>query len=141
MIRKFLCLSLIVLSFPVTAEKTKSSNVLGQDLAPLKGSQITGFYRDGYCRTDENDPGQHAVAATMTKKFLDYTKSRGNDLETPIPRSNFAGLKPGDKWCLCTARWVEAETAGVAPPVILTSTHEAALTLVPLKTLQKYQTK
>jgi uncharacterized protein (DUF2237 family) len=138
---KLLCLSLIVLSFPAIAQKTKSSNVLGQDLAPLKGSQITGFYRDGYCRTDENDPGQHAVAATMTKKFLDYTKSRGNDLETPIPRSNFAGLKPGDKWCLCTARWVEAEAAGVAPPVNLTASHEAALTLVPLKTLQKYQSK
>jgi len=132
---------LIVLSFSAIAQKTKSSNVLGQDLAPLKGSQITGFYRDGYCRTDENDPGQHAVAATMTKKFLDYTKSRGNDLETPIPRSNFAGLKPGDKWCLCTARWVEAEAAGVAPPVNLTASHEAALTLVPLKTLQKYQSK
>lgn len=132
---------MIVLSFSAIAQKTKSSNVLGQDLAPLKGSQITGFYRDGYCRTDENDPGQHAVAATMTKKFLDYTKSRGNDLETPIPRSNFAGLKPGDKWCLCTARWVEAEAAGVAPPVNLTASHEAALTLVPLKTLQKYQSK
>jgi uncharacterized protein (DUF2237 family) len=141
MIRKLLFLSLIVLSFSAIAQKTKSSNVLGQDLAPLKGSQITGFYRDGYCRTDENDPGQHAVAATMTKKFLDYTKSRGNDLETPIPRSNFAGLKPGDKWCLCTARWVEAEAAGVAPPVNLTASHEAALTLVPLKTLQKYQSK
>jgi uncharacterized protein (DUF2237 family) len=141
MIRKLLCLSLIVLSFPAIAQKTKSSNVLGQDLAPLKGSQITGFYRDGYCRTDENDPGQHAVAATMTKKFLDFTKSRGNDLQTPIPRSNFAGLKPGDKWCLCTARWVEAEAAGVAPPVNLTASHEAALTLVPLKTLQKYQSK
>lgn len=132
---------MIVLSFSAIAQKTKSSNVLGQDLAPLKGSQITGFYRDGYCRTDENDPGQHAVAATMTKKFLDYTKSRGNDLETPIPRSNFAGLKPGDKWCLCTTRWVEAEAAGVAPPVNLTASHEAALTLVPLKTLQKYQSK
>jgi len=141
MIRKLLFLSLIVLSFSAIAQKTKSSNVLGQDLAPLKGSQITGFYRDGYCRTDENDPGQHAVAATMTKKFLDYTKSRGNDLQTPIPRSNFAGLKPGDKWCLCTARWVEAEAAGVAPPVNLTASHEAALTLVPLKTLQKYQSK
>jgi uncharacterized protein (DUF2237 family) len=141
MICRLLCLSLIVLSFSATADKVKNSNVLGQSLAPLKSSQITGFYRDGYCRTDENDPGQHAVAATMTQKFLDYTKSQGNDLQTPIPRSNFAGLKPGDKWCLCTARWVEAEEAGVAPPVNLRATHEAALTLVPLKTLKKYKTQ
>jgi uncharacterized protein (DUF2237 family) len=141
MIRKLFFLFLIILAFPAMAQKAKSSNVLGRDLAPLKGNQITGFYRDGYCRTDENDPGQHAVAATMTKKFLDYTKSRGNDLQTPIPRSNFAGLNPGDKWCICTARWVEAEEAGVAPPVNLGATHEAALTLVPLKTLKKYQTQ
>jgi len=141
MIRRLLCLFLIALSSSVIADKVKSFNVLGQDLAPLKGNQITGFYRDGYCRTDEHDPGQHAVAATMTKKFLDYTKSRGNDLQTPIPRSNFAGLKPGDKWCICTARWVEAQEAGVAPPVNLGATHEAALTLVPLKTLKKYQTQ
>ena len=141
MIRRLFCIFLVALSPSAIADKVKSSNVLGQELAPLKGSQITGFYRDGYCRTDENDPGQHAVAATMTKKFLDYTKSRGNDLQTPMPRSNFAGLKPGDKWCLCTARWVEAEEAGVAPPVNLGATHEAALTLVPLKTLKKYQTQ
>jgi len=141
MLRKLFFFSLIALALPAMAQKAKDSNVLGQNLTPLKGSQITGFYRDGYCRTDENDPGQHAIAATMTKKFLDYTKSRGNDLQTPIPRSNFAGLKPGDKWCICTARWVEAEGAGVAPPVNLTATHEAALSLVPLKTLQKYQSK
>lgn len=141
MIRKLLSLFLIALSPSVMADMARGFNVLGQELAPLKGSQITGFYRDGYCRTDENDPGQHAVAATMTQKFLDYTKSRGNDLQTPKPRSSFPGLKPGDKWCLCTARWVEAEEAGVAPPVNLPATHKAALTLVPLKTLQKYQSK
>jgi len=141
MLHKLLFLSLITLSFPATAEKIKSSNVLGKDLTPLKGSQITGFYRDGYCHTDENDPGQHAIAAIMTRKFLDYTKSRGNDLETPILRSNFTGLKPGDKWCICTARWVEAEEAGVAPPVNLSATHKAALSLVSLKTLKQYQSK
>lgn len=80
------------------ADKARSSSVLGQELVALKGSQITGFYRDGYCCTDENDPGPHAIAATMTQKFLEYRKSRRNDLQTPLPRSNFAGLKPGDKW-------------------------------------------
>lgn len=121
------------------AETMSSKNVLGGAQSPFPGSHITGFYRDGYCHTDENDPGQHAVAATMTKQFLEFTKSQGNDLQTPMPQSNFPGLKPGDSWCICTARWKEAQEAGVAPPVDLKATHAAALSLVPLKTLKKYQ--
>jgi uncharacterized protein len=137
---KFLFYILVFASFYANADK-KNMNVLGQHLSPVNGHLNTGFYRDGFCRTDANDPGQHAVAATMTKKFLDFTKSQGNDLQTPLPRANFPGLKPGDKWCICTARWVEAEQVGAAPPVDLSATHQAALTLVPLATLQKYQSK
>jgi uncharacterized protein (DUF2237 family) len=121
------------------ADGTTSRNVLGEAQSPFVGSHITGFYRDGYCHTDENDPGQHAIAATMTSQFLEFTKSQGNDLQTPMPQYHFAGLKPGDHWCICTSRWKEAEEAGVAPPVDLKATHAAALSLVPLKTLKKYQ--
>jgi uncharacterized protein (DUF2237 family) len=115
-------------------------NVLGGQLAPHSGKYVTGFYRDGFCRSGAGDVGQHAIAAIVTKEFLEFTKSRGNDLETPRPEYGFAGLKPGDNWCLCTARWKEAEVAGVAPPVRLEATHATALSLVPLETLKKYQT-
>jgi len=123
----------------MAAEEKK--NVLGVPLAPHIGRHITGFYRDGYCRTGENDHGQHAIAATVTKEFLEFTKLRGNDLQTPRPEFGFAGLNPGDKWCLCTARWKEAETAGVAPPVDLMATDAAALSNVSLDTLKNYQNR
>jgi uncharacterized protein len=119
-------------------------NVLGNPLTACCGDTQTdivkpGIYRDGYCRTDMHDAGLHVVAATVTKAFLDYTKSQGNDLQTPRPEFNFSGLKPGDTWCLCAARWKEAELAGVAPPVNLAATHEKALSIIPLETLKKYQ--
>ena len=96
---------------------------------------ITGFYRTGKCLTGAEDRGTHVVCAEMTEVFLSFTKSRGNDLSTPIPDYGFPGLQPGDKWCLCASRWVEAYEAGVAPPIVLTATHERALEYISLDTL------
>jgi uncharacterized protein (DUF2237 family) len=114
-------------------------NVLGTELALHCLSPKTGFYRDGYCRTGEADAGTHVIAAIVTDEFLEFTKSRGNDLQTPQPLFDFPGLKAGDRWCLCALRWLETLEAGVAPPVILEATHEKALSVIPLETLKKYQ--
>ena len=114
-------------------------NIFGKPIEQSSPENKGGFYRDGFCRTGAGDSGMHVVASTVTQEFLDYTKSRGNDLSTPRPEYDFAGLKPGDHWCLCAARWAEAEKAGVAPPVYLNSTHEKALTIIPLETLKKHQ--
>ncbi len=105
-------------------------NVLGTRLQTCCTDPMTGFYRDGNCETGPEDHGTHVVCAEMTQEFLEFTKSRGNDLSTPIPLYRFPGLKPGDKWCLCALRWKEAFEAGVAPPVILERTHEKALEFV-----------
>jgi uncharacterized protein (DUF2237 family) len=113
-------------------------NVLGGELALHCQSPKTGFYRDGYCRTGEVDKGSHVIAAIMTKEFLEFTKSRGNDLQTVRPMYDFPGLKAGDRWCLCALRWREAHQAGVAPPVVLEAIHEKALKYIPLKTLKSY---
>lgn len=112
-------------------------NVLGTDLKIAGTSPMTGFYRDGFCSTGAADRGIHVVAAVVTDEFLQYSKARGNDLITPYPAYGFPGLKAGDKWCLCAARWKEAYDAGVAPPVILESTHEKALEYATLKELKK----
>ena len=117
---------------------TDSKNVLGEKLQVCCTSPITGFYRNGSCETGPQDFGSHVVCAQVTEEFLNYTKSRGNDLSTPVPDYNFPGLKPGDKWCLCASRWKEAMEAGVAPPIDLSATHEAALKYVPLELLQEY---
>ncbi len=98
---------------------------------------MTGFFRDGCCETGPMDLGRHVVCAQVTAEFLDYTKTQGNDLSTPIPDYNFPGLKPGDRWCLCASRWKEALEAGVAPPIVLASTHAAALKIVTLDELQQ----
>jgi uncharacterized protein len=103
-------------------------------------NKVTGWKRDGFCSTDEFDRGNHCVCSVMTKEFLEYTKKRGNDLSTPI-KNMFPGLEPGDRWCLCTLRWLEAEKAGFAPPVVLESTNKKALEKVPLETLEKYAFK
>ena len=116
-----------------------AKNVLGSPLQQCSTKPLTGFYRDGYCRTGEGDTGTHVIAATVTQEFLDFTKLRGNDLITPHPEYNFPGLKPGDCWCLCALRWKEAYTAGVAPPVNLKATHEKALKYIPLDTLQQFK--
>lgn len=102
-------------------------NVLGGALLPCSIAPLTGFYRDGCCNTGPGDIGLHVVCAEMTEAFLAFSRGAGNDLSTPIPEFGFAGLKPGDRWCLCAARWEEARLAGVAPPVLLEATHEAAL--------------
>jgi len=116
-----------------------AKNVLGTALEQCSTKPMTGFYRDGYCLTGAADVGSHVVAAVVTQKFLDFTKSRGNDLQTPRPESNFVGLKTGDGWCLCALRWKEAHDAGFAPPIRLEATHEKALKYIPLETLKKYQ--
>jgi uncharacterized protein (DUF2237 family) len=115
-----------------------SLNVLGSEMLPCSYDPLTGFYRDGCCRTDEADAGTHVVCARVTAEFLDFSLKRGNDLSTPKPEWRFAGLKPGDRWCLCVRRWVEALQAGVAPPVVLQSTHAAALQYVALNVLQQH---
>ena len=105
----------------------QSLNVFGQPLELCCDNPKTGFYRDGFCNTGSIDLGTHVVCAEMTKEFLDYTKSKGNDLSTPNPIYDFPGLKPGDCWCLCALRWKEAYEAGVAPNVKLEATHDKAL--------------
>ncbi len=102
---------------------------------------MTGFYRDGVCNTGPQDHGTHVVCAVMTEEFLQFTKSRGNDLSTPIPMYRFPGLKPGDGWCLCALRWKEAYDAGHAPPVILEATHEKALNYIEMDTLLEHAWK
>ena len=111
-------------------------NVLGGPLQACSFDPLTGFFRDGCCHTDEEDHGTHVVCARMTAAFLAYSLSRGNDLVTPRPQYRFAGLKPGDRWCLCAQRWKEALRAGVAPPVQLAATHAKALEVVTLAQLQ-----
>ena len=117
---------------------TQAKNVLGGPLAVCCTNPRTGFYRTGSCETGPEDLGSHTVCAEMTAEFLEFTRSRGNDLSTPLPAYGFPGLKPGDKWCLCAARWKEAADAGVAPPVILAATHERALEVVDLDELRAH---
>jgi uncharacterized protein (DUF2237 family) len=113
-------------------------NVWGDDLVPCSYDPLTGYYRDGCCQTDEDDHGTHVVCARMTQEFLIFSLQRGNDLMTPRPEYRFAGLEPGDRWCLCALRWKEALEAGVAPPVILDSTHVKALDVVTLAQLKAH---
>lgn len=113
-------------------------NVLGGPLRTCCTSPLTGFHRDGCCRTGPHDHGVHSVCARMTEDFLAFSRARGNDLSTPAPRHGFPGLRPGDGWCLCAARWKEALEAGVAPPVVLEATHEDTLRLVSLDELRAH---
>lgn len=107
---------------------TSQRNVLGLPLESCSTRPMTGFFRTGCCDTDDEDLGRHVVCAQMTREFLAFSATHGNDLSTPRP--GFAGLRPGDRWCLCAARWKEAFDAHVAPPVILASTHESAAQIV-----------
>jgi uncharacterized protein len=113
----------------------KGRNVLGQALADCSHDPITGYFRDGCCRTDERDQGSHTVCTKVTARFLEFSYVRGNDLMTPRPEFAFPGLKPGDQWCVCAARWLEAYEANAAPDVVLAATHERALDIVPLEAL------
>ena len=115
-----------------------AKNVLGTDLVPCSYDPLTGYFRDGCCRTDAQDAGSHVVCARVTQAFLDFSRARGNDLVTPRPEFRFRGLQPGDRWCLCALRWKEALEAGVAPPVVLESTHQRALDYVTLEQLQTH---
>ncbi len=121
-----------------TAHPKIAKNVLGSPLTACCFEPLTGYFRDGYCNTNASDYGTHTVCAVMTKEFLAYTLSKGNDLSTPKPIYNFPGLKPGDKWCLCALRWYEAYKAGVAPKLILEATHQKTLAYVPLEVLKEY---
>jgi len=113
-------------------------NVLGGPLAPCSYGPVTGFFRDGSCRTCPEDHGSHTVCAELTEAFLAYSRAVGNDLSTPQPQFGFPGLKPGDRWCLCALRWKEALQAGVAPPVVLECTHGRALDFVTLAQLKAH---
>lgn len=115
-----------------------AKNVLGEPLEPCGLDPVTGFFRDGRCQTGPLDVGRHVVCARVSAEFLEFTKARGNDLTTPRPDLGFPGLRPGDRWCLNAARWKEALDAGLAPPVILGATHEAALQVLRLADLKRH---
>jgi uncharacterized protein len=117
---------------------SRARNVLGDELKSCCTSPMTGYYRDGYCSTGAGDVGIHVVCAQVSAEFLEFSRAQGNDLITPMPLYDFPGLKPGDCWCLCASRWKEALDAGVAPPVVLASTHAAALEYVSLNDLKQH---
>jgi len=118
--------------------RPSARNVLGERLETCSNNPMTGFFRDGCCNTDHEDIGSHTVCAVMTAAFLDFSRSRGNDLSTPMPEFGFAGLKSGDRWCLCAPRWQEALEAGQPPRVVLRATHEGALEHCALADLKRY---
>lgn len=119
-------------------ESRAPKNVLGEPLIGCCTDPMTGFYRDGTCRTGGGDAGVHTVCAEMTAKFLEFSRDRGNDLLTPVPEYQFPGLKPGDRWCLCAARWKEAYDAGMAPKVVLAACHISTLEFATLEELRDY---
>lgn len=118
-----------------------STNVFGNPIKLCSSEPLTGFYRDGCCHTGEEDLGVHTVCARVTEEFLKFSKERGNDLSTPKPEFHFPGLKPGDKWCLCAARWYEAYEADAAPLVDLEATNEKTLDIIPMSILVKFAEK
>lgn len=118
-----------------------SRNVLGEPLHPCSTEPMTGYFRNGACDTCQQDSGSHTVCAVLTAEFLAYSKYVGNDLSTPRPEFNFPGLKPGDGWCLCAARFLQAHDEGCAPQVRLAATHERALDIVPLDVLEQHATE
>jgi uncharacterized protein (DUF2237 family) len=119
-------------------EAARQRNVFGETIATCSNRPLTGFYRTGCCHTGPEDIGVHTVCVEMTAEFLAFSKARGNDLSTPQPEFGFPGLQPGDRWCLCAARWKEAFDAGMAPRVVLGATHEATLEIVPLADLKRF---
>lgn len=118
--------------------RSAARNVLGGPLAVCSTRPLTGFTRSGCCETGPDDAGAHVVCAIMTAEFLEFTRSRGNDLSTPRPEWGFPGLRPGDRWCLCAMRWAEALAEGLAPPVSLEATHESALQYVGIEDLRRH---
>ncbi len=120
----------------LTMKMEPSINVLGETLSPCSADPLTGFFRDGHCNTCAEDQGSHTVCALMTEEFLAFSKYVGNDLSTPRPEVGFQGLKPGDQWCLCASRFLQAHDEGCAPMVKLEATHRSALSIVPLEVLK-----
>jgi uncharacterized protein (DUF2237 family) len=116
----------------------ESLNVFDEALESCSEQPLTGFFRDGCCNTSDQDAGSHTVCVKVTADFLEFSRFRGNDLSTPQPEFGFPGLKPGDRWCLCAARWLEAHEHGMAPRVYLRGTHKRALEIVPMATLRKF---
>lgn len=116
----------------------QSKNVLGELLDVCSCQTKAGFFRDGYCRTTDQDVGSHTICAIMTDEFLEYTKEQGNNLSTPRAEFNFPGLQAGDKWCLCARRWLEAYYEQVAPPVVIEACHEKALDIVTIEQLKSH---
>jgi uncharacterized protein len=110
-------------------------NVVGGKLLPCSTEPLTGFYRNGCCSTGPDDIGSHTICIVATEEFLEFSRSAGNDLSTPAPDWGFAGVKPGERWCLCASRWLEAHEAGQAPAVVLGATHARALELIPIELL------
>ena len=119
-------------------EMAESLNVFGEPLEPCGMDPVTGFFRDGCCNTNAQDYGSHTVCVDPTQEFLEFSRSRGNDLMTPMPQFNFPGLNPGESWCLCATRWLEAHEANAAPRVYLRRTHQRALEIVPMDILRSY---
>ena len=116
----------------------ESLNVFDEPLQSCSEDPLTGFFRDGCCNTNDDDLGSHTVCVQVNQAFLEYSRFRGNDLMTPVPEFGFPGLKEGDRWCLCAARWLEACEAGMAPRVYLSCTHKRALEIVPLEKLKAF---
>jgi uncharacterized protein (DUF2237 family) len=119
----------------VEMSRAPDINVVGGELRECSADPLTGFYRDGCCATGPEDAGSHTVCSIVSEEFLRFSRLAGNDLSTPAPQFGFPGLKPGDRWCVCAPRWLEAERAGCAPGVVLAATHERALEVVPIETL------
>lgn len=119
-------------------EMDEAVNVLGEPLVACGEDPVAGFFRDGYCNTCDEDTGSHTVCIEASEKFLQFSRFRGNDLTTPVPEHGFPGLKPGDAWCVCAARWLEAYRHDRAPRVFVTRTHRRALEVVPIELLRKY---
>ena len=125
-------------AFPLSAMPAQAKNVLGQTMQSCSTDPMTGFYRDGCCRTGPDDLGLHLVCMVATDEFLEFSKARGNDLSTPQPQYRFPGLVEGDRWCLCVERWKEALEAGMAPQIVLAATHISSLEFVDLEDLQAH---
>jgi len=123
-------LTIDAISNPAVEQQSHPKNIDGTRLEKCNDSPLTGWYRDGYCNTDNRDYGQHIICAEMTAEFLQYSASMGNDLRSSCPQNNFPGLKPGDRWCLCASRWLEAHNAGIVTEVIREASHENAINWV-----------
>ncbi|HSB97853.1 MAG TPA: DUF2237 domain-containing protein [Spongiibacteraceae bacterium] len=119
-------------------EMDESVNIFGEPLLACSEQPKTGFFRDGCCNTNEQDVGSHTVCIEVTREFLEYSRFKGNDLSTPLPEYGFPGLRPGDRWCLCAARWLEAYRQDMAPRVFLARSHRKATEIVPLELLRQF---